>query len=84
MARLKLCGGCGVPLMVGKGQLWRENGTIVESRDPDHRMLFCESDNLDALFGGIENIIDWLPTWIGMAYDRSSAKPKSQAGLCSL
>jgi hypothetical protein len=43
--------------MVGKGQLWREDGTIVESRDPDHRMLFCESDNLDALFGGIEEII---------------------------
>ena len=57
MAGLKRCRSCGVPLMVGRGQLWKSDGTIVESRDPEHRMLFCESDNLDALFGGIEEII---------------------------
>lgn len=57
MAGMKLCGECGVPLLVGKGQVWHGNGTITEAKDPDHRMLLCESDNLEALFGGIEEII---------------------------
>lgn len=69
MAGLKRCGCCSVPLMVGRGQLWRSDGTIVESRDPDHRMLFCEADNLDALFGGIEEII-------GMHIDRIVVESK--------
>ncbi len=69
MAGLRRCTVCGVPLMVGKGQIWRSDGTIVESRDPDHRMLFCESDNLDALFGGIEDII-------GMHIDRIVVESK--------
>jgi hypothetical protein len=43
--------------MVSKGLIWHGDGTISEKKDPDHRMLFCESDNLEALFAGIESII---------------------------
>lgn len=57
MAEMKLCKECGVPRLVGKGQVWRDNGTIIEKKDPDHRMLLVESDNLEALFQGIEEII---------------------------
>jgi hypothetical protein len=57
MAKPKPCKQCGVPKLVYKGLIWHGNGTINEAKDPDHRMLFCESDNLEALFAGIEKII---------------------------
>ncbi len=57
MSRLKTCGKCGVPRMVSKGQVWHNNGTITERKDPSHRMLLTESENIDALFRGIEEII---------------------------
>lgn len=55
--KMRRCAGCGVPVLVGKELNWRENGVIVQAKDPDHRMLFYESDNLDQLFRGIEEII---------------------------
>lgn len=63
MAKVKLCKECGVPLLVSKGQTWHSNGVITETKDPDHRMLFYESENLDSLFRGISAII-------GMPIDR--------------
>jgi hypothetical protein len=57
VAEMKLCKECGVPSLVSKGQIWHDNGTVTEAKDPDHRMLLCESDNLEALFEGIEEII---------------------------
>lgn len=43
--------------MVGSELTWHDNGVITQTRDPDHRMLFYESENLDQLFQGIEEII---------------------------
>ena len=57
VAKIKVCKECGVPKLVSKGLIWRSDGTIVEKKDPDHRMLFCESENLEALFAGVESII---------------------------
>jgi len=54
---MKACRECGVPYAVGKGHVWGGNGVITQARDPDHRMVFYESDNLDSLFMGIEEII---------------------------
>ena len=57
MAGLKTCKTCGVPLRVGKGHVWNSDGTITQRRDPDHRMLFFDSDSLDSLFSNIEKLI---------------------------
>ncbi len=57
MAKVKTCKECGVPSLVSKGQTWHDNGVITEAKDAEHRMLLCESDNLEALFREIEKII---------------------------
>lgn len=57
MAGVKLCGECGVPLLVSRGQTWHDNGVITETKDPDHRMIFFESENLDQVFHKIEETI---------------------------
>jgi hypothetical protein len=57
MPKLETCESCGVPLMVSKEQSWGDNGVIAQTADPAHRMLFYESDNIDQLFAGIEDII---------------------------
>ncbi len=57
MSRPKLCGGCGVPLSISKEIVWHDNGIITQARDANHRMLFYESDNLDRLFRGVEEMI---------------------------
>lgn len=53
----KLCGACGIPLRIGKDHNWNPDGTITQRRDPDHRMLFFDSDSLDGLFSNIEQLI---------------------------
>ncbi len=54
---MRRCARCGVPTLVGSELTWKDNGVIVQTKDPDHRMLFYESENLDHLFRGIEEII---------------------------
>jgi hypothetical protein len=57
MTRFEMCGTCGVPVVVGRELEWGDNGVINQVSDPDHRMLFYESEHIDALFAGIEEII---------------------------
>ncbi len=57
MPKTGRCSGCGTPLPVGRGQTWRANGIITQAQDPDHRMIFYESENIDGIFRGIEGII---------------------------
>lgn len=57
MPGVKLCRECGVPLMVSREHTWHDNGIITQNRDPDHRMVFVESGNIDGVFGGIEEIL---------------------------
>ncbi len=56
MSQMKFCGECGVPSPVSKDHTWGDNGVMVQSSS-GHRMLFFESDNLDALFANIEEIL---------------------------
>lgn len=57
MEKIKSCGECGVPLMIGKKHTWHENGVITQKKDPEHRMVFFESENIDRVFQKIEDII---------------------------
>ncbi|MHB8896213.1 MAG: hypothetical protein ACYC99_13695 [Candidatus Geothermincolia bacterium] len=55
MPKLDTCDQCGVPLLVGALR-WGDNGVITQVSGAGHRMLFCESDNIDDLFARIGNI----------------------------
>jgi hypothetical protein len=57
MAKINQCRECGVPLQLSKSNTWHDNGTITVARDPDHRLLFCEAENLDELFRDVGGII---------------------------
>lgn len=57
MTELELCPCCDVPCNFVRNHSWLEGGVIVQSNDPEHRMVFIESENLDPLFRGIEEII---------------------------
>ena len=54
---LKMCPECGVPELMTSENLWLNNGDIVQKRSMISRMLFIETENLDPLFKGIEQII---------------------------
>jgi len=57
LSRINACRQCSVPLGVSKDLIWHENGVIAHAKNPDHRMVFYESDSLDEVFVGIEELI---------------------------
>ena len=54
---IRKCRKCGVPMVAGKAHAWKDNGMIVQRRNPDNRMIFMETENMEDLFKGIEDII---------------------------
>jgi len=57
MAELELCPECGAPSYITSELLWLDSGVIVQRRDPKHRVVFLECENLDPLFAGIGEIV---------------------------
>jgi hypothetical protein len=57
MAEIESCPECSVPTQFTANHVWLAGGIIVQSNDRSHRMVIMESDNLDPLFEGIEEII---------------------------
>jgi hypothetical protein len=57
MNQVDLCPECGVPRHITSEHTWLDNGVIVQSRDRRNRMVFVESENLDPLFRGIQELI---------------------------
>jgi hypothetical protein len=57
MAQLEVCKTCEVPLMISSMFDWGDSGVISISGSPKARMVFYESDNIDSVFGGIEELI---------------------------
>jgi hypothetical protein len=55
--RARQCLECGAPRRITREHTWLNNGTIVEAKNPERRMLFFESDNIAQLFRNIEEII---------------------------
>jgi hypothetical protein len=48
---------CGVPISIGQELSWNPDGTITRRRNGGQRMVFVDSDSLDALFSGIERLM---------------------------
>lgn len=57
MKELESCPQCGVPAYFTSEHLWLDNGDIVHSRDRQRRVVFMESENVDPLLHGIEELI---------------------------
>jgi hypothetical protein len=57
MQDVKTCPECGVPEYLNSDMQWQKNGLIVQRRDQRHTATFMESDNLNALLSGIEEIV---------------------------
>ncbi len=54
---IKLCPECGAPEIATGEHIWLNNGDIVHKRALSSRMVFLESENLDPVYRGIEQII---------------------------
>jgi hypothetical protein len=54
---IKTCSECGVPEIITGEHHWLNNGDIVQGRAQNSRMAFIETENLDPLFKGMEQII---------------------------
>ncbi len=63
---------CGDPSKFLSNHLWLAGGVIVQASDREHRMVLIESDNLDPLFKGVEEII-------GMPLERIIIETKRRA-----
>ncbi|MBN1288372.1 MAG: hypothetical protein JXA49_01880 [Actinobacteria bacterium] len=57
MDDIPVCERCGVPQFVGNELSWSNNGVILLGGSPVNRWVFYESDNIDALFCGLERLI---------------------------
>jgi hypothetical protein len=57
MEDAELCPECGAPGYMTSEHIWLPSGAIVQTKDPSHRMVFFEPENIDPLFQGIEKII---------------------------
>ncbi len=57
MEVIERCEACGVPVMIGQELRWGDNGVITLANSPRNRMVFFESNTIDNMFRGIEEII---------------------------
>lgn len=57
MIDLKQCPQCGVPEYISNEHRWLDNGDIVQARESWYRLLFIETENMEPLFRGIEEVV---------------------------
>lgn len=53
----RTCAGCGIPLGIARTMDWNSDGTITQKKDPRHRMIFFESQNLDRLWSRLAELL---------------------------
>lgn len=53
MKATRTCRECGIPLGISHTMCWNADGTITQTRDPAHRMIFFECENLDRMWSSI-------------------------------
>lgn len=57
MAGVERCESCGIPLLIGRELRWGDNGVISLANSPPNRMVLFESNTIDNMFKGIEELI---------------------------
>jgi len=54
---MRTCSVCGAPKGLTGNHRWLDNGTIVEAKNPSHRMIFIENDNILEIFELIQEMV---------------------------
>ncbi len=54
---MRYCHECGVSRKITQTHRWLDNGTMVEAKNPSHRMIFMESDNIAGVFSRVEEML---------------------------
>jgi len=72
MSSRKLCSACGASLRIVREHRWLSDGTIVQTKNPEHRMIFIENENIAGIFRNVEEII-------GMPIERIIVEAKRRA-----
>ena len=57
MLEVAVCPECGVPKPFTEDNVWLNSGAMVQAGDETRRVGFIESENLDPVYKGIEEII---------------------------
>ncbi|MBC7252683.1 MAG: hypothetical protein H5T72_01755 [Actinobacteria bacterium] len=57
MTSRRFCPECGASRRIVREHRWLSDGTIVQAKNPDHRMIFIENENINGIFRNIEEII---------------------------
>ncbi|MBN2025546.1 MAG: hypothetical protein JW854_02115 [Actinobacteria bacterium] len=51
------CKECGAPKRLVREHRWLSNGTIVQRKNPYHRMIFIECENINATYRNLEELV---------------------------
>ena len=54
--KIERCEACGIPVIIGRDLQWGGNGVISLANSPQNRMVFYESNTIDNLFKGMEEL----------------------------
>jgi len=60
MARVKTCSYCGVPKEFSKENSWNSDGTITQTKNPDHRVIFYEAEGMNRMLANLEDLVGVL------------------------
>ncbi len=60
MARVKICSLCGVPEEFSRENSWNPDGTITQTKNPDHRVIFYEAEGMNRMLANLEELVGVL------------------------
>jgi hypothetical protein len=72
MAKVKVCGQCGVPREFSREHSWNSDGSIAQKKNPDHRVIFYETEGINLLLANISELV-------GMPIDRIAVEGKRKS-----
>jgi len=72
MAGVKVCKSCGVPKEFTREHSWNSDGSIAQKMNPDHRVIFYETEGINLLLANISSLV-------GMPIDRIAIEGKRKS-----
>ncbi len=72
MSGAKRCPICRVPLEFSRENTWNSDGTITQTRNPDHRVIFYEAEGMKKLLSNLEALL-------GVPVDRIAIEGKRKS-----
>lgn len=72
MSGARRCPRCGVPKEFSRENSWNPDGTITQTRNPDHRVIFYEAEGMKRLLANLESLL-------GVSVDRIAIEGKRKS-----